>query len=142
IVDSTPQSNPSTVRFIFKCRSHPGAGPAEFERSGGRESYKGSELIGYRAPMFDESSGRAVTGQRSSDRESDLSRRQGSSDRALFSADPDAKHVCIVANLSKERAHPPALTFPDTSLFIKVVRGLERKIDERLRSSTRRIAVN
>jgi hypothetical protein len=66
IVDSTPQSNPSTVRFIFKCRSHRGSGPAQFERSGGHESYKGSELIGYRAPMFDESSGRAVTGQHDS----------------------------------------------------------------------------
>jgi len=35
-----------------------------------------------------------------------------------------------------------ALSFPGTSLFIKVVRSLERKIDERLRSSTPRIAAN
>ena len=39
-------------------------------------------------------------------------------------------------------AHPLALTFPDTSLLIKVVKRLERKIDERLRSSTSRIAAN
>src|SRR5438445_4042749 len=65
-----------------------------------------------------------------------------SSGRALFSADPDAKHICIGSNLSKALAQPLALTFPDTSLFIKVVRSLERKIDERLRSSTRRIAAN
>jgi hypothetical protein len=37
---------------------------------------------------------------------------------------------------------PPALTFPHTSLFIKVVRSSERKIDERLRPSTSRIAEN
>jgi len=37
---------------------------------------------------------------------------------------------------------PLALTFPDTSLFIKVVKSLERKIDEKLRSSTSRKAVN
>jgi hypothetical protein len=42
----------------------------------------------------------------------------------------------------KALAHPPALTFSDTSLLIKVVRSLERKIDERLRSSTRRTAAN
>jgi len=36
--------------------------------------------------------------------------------------------------ISKALAQPLALTFPDTSLFIKVVRSLERKIDERLRS--------
>jgi len=65
-----------------------------------------------------------------------------SSDRALFSADPDTKHVCMASNLSKALAQPLALTFPDTSLFIKVVRSLERKIDERLRSSTPRIAAN
>ncbi|HEV3110282.1 MAG TPA: hypothetical protein VGY99_07290, partial [Candidatus Binataceae bacterium] len=45
-------------------------------------------------------------------------------------------------NLSKGLAQPLALTFPNTSLFIKVVRRLERKIDERLRSLTSRIAVN
>jgi len=44
---------------------------------------------------------------------------------------------------SSESFGPPlALTFPDTSLFIKVVKRLERKIDERLRSSTRRIAAS
>src|SRR6266700_7485496 len=52
------------------------------------------------------------------------------------------KHICITSNLSKARAQPLALTFPDTSLFIKVVKRLERKIDERLRSSTSCIAVN
>jgi hypothetical protein len=46
------------------------------------------------------------------------------------------------SNLSKALAHPLALTFPDTSFFIKVVRSLERKIDERLRSSTHRAAAN
>jgi hypothetical protein len=65
-----------------------------------------------------------------------------SSDRTLFSSDPDAKHIYITSNLSKALAQPLALTFPDTSLFIKVVKRLERKIDERLRSSTSRIAVN
>jgi len=41
------------------------------------------------------------------------------------------------------RAPQLALGFSDTSLlFIKVVKRLERKIDERLRSSTSRIAVN
>ena len=42
----------------------------------------------------------------------------------------------------KHSRSPLALTFPDTSLFIKVVKRLERKIDERLRSSTSRIGVN
>jgi hypothetical protein len=37
---------------------------------------------------------------------------------------------------------PLALTFPDTSLFIKVVKRLERKIDERLRSPMNRKATN
>jgi hypothetical protein len=40
--------------------------------------------------------------------------------------------VCIPRKLSKAFARLLALTFPDTSLFIKVVRSLERKIDERL----------
>jgi hypothetical protein len=44
--------------------------------------------------------------------------------------------------LSKAQARPLALTFPDTSLFIKAVRRLERKIDEKLRSSARRRATN
>src|SRR5438309_741033 len=61
---------------------------------------------------------------------------------AFFSADPDAKHICIASNCPKDSRKPLALTFPDTSLFIKVVRSLERKIDERLRSSTRRMAAN
>jgi hypothetical protein len=60
----------------------------------------------------------------------------------LFFSDPDAKHIYIASNLSKALAQPLVLTFPDTSLFIKVVKRLERKIDERLRSSTSRIAVN
>jgi len=51
---------------------------------------------------------------------------------AFFSADPDAKHICIASNCPKDSRKPLALTFPDTSLFIKVVRSLERKIDERL----------
>ena len=42
----------------------------------------------------------------------------------------------------KRSRTPLALTFPDTSLFIKVVRSLERKLDERLRSSTPRMAAN
>ena len=50
-----------------------------------------------------------------------------SSDTAFFSADPDTKHICIASNLCKALAQPLALTFPDTSLFIKVVRILERK---------------
>lgn len=42
----------------------------------------------------------------------------------------------------KAFAHPLALTFPGTSLFIKVVRRLERKINERLRSPMSRQATN
>jgi hypothetical protein len=42
----------------------------------------------------------------------------------------------------KRSRTPLASTFPATSLFIKMVRSLERKIDERLRSSTRRIAAS
>jgi len=44
--------------------------------------------------------------------------------------------------VQKRSRTPLVLTFPDTSLFIKVVKRLERKIDERLRSSTNRIAAN
>ena len=43
---------------------------------------------------------------------------------------------------TKRSRTPSALTFPDTSLFIQVVRKLERKIDERLRSSTSRIVAS
>ena len=42
----------------------------------------------------------------------------------------DANDLRKAWNLSKAFAHPLALTFPDTSLFIKVVKRLERKIDE------------
>ena len=42
----------------------------------------------------------------------------------------------------RDRRAGLALTFPYTSLFIKVVRSLECKIDERLRSLTRRIEAN
>ena len=41
---------------------------------------------------------------------------------------------------SKALAKPLVLTFPDTSLLVKVVRNSERKIDERLRASTGHIA--
>ena len=37
--------------------------------------------------------------------------------------------------LAKLSGTPLALTFPDTSLFIKVVKRVARKIDERLRSA-------
>ena len=37
---------------------------------------------------------------------------------------------------------PPALTFPDISFFIHVLKQLERKIDERLRSATTRLAAS
>ncbi len=50
---------------------------------------------------------------------------------------PASRQIC-----PKDSRKPLALTFPDTSLFIKVLRTLERKIDERLRSSTRRIAAS
>jgi len=80
----------------------------------------------------------AVTGQRSANRKSDFLVNK------LPQTGPRSppKNICIASNLSKALAQPLALTFPDTSLFIKVIKSLERKIDERLRSSTSRIAVN
>ena len=51
--------------------------------------------------------------------------------------DSASPQICL-----KDSRKPMALTFPDTSLFIKVARRLERKIDERLCSSTRHIAAN
>ncbi len=34
-----------------------------------------------------------------------------SSNRAFFSADPDAKHICIASDLSKELAQAPGINF-------------------------------
>jgi hypothetical protein len=82
-----------------------------------------------------------VTGQRSADRESNLLVNEFLQP-AFFSADQDAKQIRIASNLSKARASRLALTLPDTSLFIKMLRSLERKIDERLRCSARHIATN
>jgi hypothetical protein len=47
----------------------------------------------------------------------------------------DANDVCIPRNLYKAFANPASITFLDTSLVIKVVKRLERKIDERLRET-------
>jgi hypothetical protein len=44
-------------------------------------------------------------------------------------------NVCIPRNLYKAFANPASITFLDTSLVIKVVKRLERKIDERLRET-------
>jgi hypothetical protein len=46
------------------------------------------------------------------------------------------EHLDPANFLQSLRTPPPALTFPDISLFIHLVRRLERKIDEKLRSST------
>ena len=82
-----------------------------------------------------------VTGQRSADRKSDFLVNKFLRQGLVLRRSRRDTHL-IALSLSKALAQPLALTFPDTSLFIKVVKRLERKIDERLRSSTSRIAVN
>ena len=90
-----------------------------------------------------ETSRESVTGQRSADyRKQDFLVieffKQGAFLRRFETRNTSgSRQLC-----PKDSRKPLALTFPDTSLFIKVVRRLERKIDERLRSLTRRIAAN
>jgi hypothetical protein len=58
-------------------------------------------------------SGRAVTGQRSLDnrKSSQTFSSTSSSNTDFFSADPDAKHICIASNLSKGLAQGPSIKF-------------------------------
>ena len=89
-------------------------------------------------------SGRAVIGQRSVDnrKSSQTFSSASSSNTDFFSADPDAKHICNRVKFIQSSRAPASINFSRYIIIIKVVRSLERKIDERLRSSTRRIAAN
>ena len=58
-------------------------------------------------------SGRAVTGQRSVDnrKSSQTFSSTSSSNTDFFSADPDAKHICIASNCPKDSRKPPGINF-------------------------------
>jgi hypothetical protein len=87
--------------------------------------------------------GRAVTGQRSADNRKSKSGFVNESLKQFFFPPIQTRNASASRQICpKDSRKAPALTFPDTSLFIKVVRSSERKIDERLRSSTPRMAAN
>jgi hypothetical protein len=84
-----------------------------------------------------------VTGHRSADnRKSDFLINECLRPRPFLRLSGCENTCAAVSNLSNALAQALALTFPDISLFIQAVRNLERKIGERLRSSTPRIAAN
>jgi hypothetical protein len=83
---------------------------------------------------------KSVTGQHSAEQQEVRFSRQRVAETPPFSPLIQARNTCASRQIRPKASRKLLVsTFPDTSLFIKVVGSLERKIDERQRSSTRRM---